>query len=219
MKLPKGKGGFTLAELSISVGLMAAIAGSVLMVTSSTNDAIDTGMTGSELDALGRRAMDRIAGLLVASRRGSVLPAAPAAETPGSTTLVDFTRVNGFDGVNATWSNLNRIEFVYEDGELDDGLDNNGNGLADEGRVNWTRELGTGDQHTVTLCKWVAEVADGEVLDGFADENGNGLVDERGLAFSFDGERVTVLLTLSQVDADGRVHTRSFERTIAFRQS
>ena len=210
--------GFSLIELAVAMTLMGIVTGGIFMVVDSTGRAVRTGVTGGELDNLGRRTVDRVAELLMQSRRGSVLPAAPAAVRPTSTPQVVFPRVTGFNGTNAIWGNNERINFQYEAGELDDGLDNNGNGLIDEGRVVWTTNLGLPNQRAVTLCKWVGEFLDGEVFEGFVDENGNGLVDERGLCFEFDGDRVTIRLTLQRTDGNGAVIARTFVRTVAFRQ-
>ena len=46
-------------------------------------------------------------------------------------------------------------------GEIDDGLDNNGNGLVDEGQVVWITDLGLPGQRAVVLCNWVSEALDG----------------------------------------------------------
>ena len=80
-----------------------------------------------------------------------------------------------------------RFEFVYDPDEVDDGQDNNGNGLIDEGRIVWTRNVGAPDERSVVLCHQVREYLEGEVPNGL-DDNGNGLVDEKGLSFERNGE-------------------------------
>lgn len=212
------KAGFTLIELVIAVSLMAVVVGGVFMVFDSTESALQTGVTSGELTAQGRRAVDRMAELLSLSRRPSVLPAAPGGERPASTSRVDFPRVSDFDGVGAVWGNTERLSFEYAPGEVDDGVDNNGNGLIDEGRIVWVADLGLASERSVTLCSSVAEFFDGEVVDGFVDENGNGLVDERGLCFEFQDDMVTIRLSLQRDDGSGTVLIRNFERTVAFRQ-
>jgi len=56
----------------------------------------------------------------------------------------------------------------------------------------------------------------GETLDG-DDENDDGLIDERGFALDFDGNRVTVRLTLVTRDGKGHPLTSTVERSVAFR--
>ena len=212
------KAGMTLLEVAITLSLLGVVGTGIFMVLDSTSSAVETGVTSSELTAQGRRAMDRMTELLSQTRRASVLPAAPGAQAPASTRRIDFPRVVGFNAGVAAWSNTERLEFQYVPGEVDDGVDNNGNGLIDEGRVVWTTDLGLPTQRSVNLVSSVSEFFDGEFLDGFNDENGNGLVDERGLCFEFDGDLVRIRLSLQAGDGNGAVIVRTFVRAVAFRQ-
>ena len=107
------------------------------------------------------------------------------------------------------------LSFEYEIGELDDGLDNNGNGLIDEGRLVLTENAGlTNDRRVIT--RWVAELLEGELDDGL-DNNGNGLVDEPGFLVERIGESLIVRVTLQKRDAEGRLMTRTARTSVRLR--
>jgi hypothetical protein len=63
----------------------------------------------------------------------------------------------------------------------------------------------------------VAALLEGELANGL-DDNGNGLIDEPGLAFTVDGNDVTVLLTLEREVRGGRSIARTFTSTVRCRQ-
>jgi prepilin-type N-terminal cleavage/methylation domain-containing protein len=212
------RSGFTLVELTIALSLAGVVTAGMLMVYDSTNRAYQSTALATELDAGARRTLDRIGELLLASRRGSVVPAPPGAEAPFSTSQVDFQAATAFAGGAVLWGNTQRIEFQYSPSDPDDGIDNDNNGVVDDGRVVWTTNLGLPGQRSVVLSNWVSEYFAGETPDG-TDENGNGLIDERGLAFDFQGERVTIRLTLERVVNGGRRLTQTIQRTIAFRNT
>ena len=209
----KARLGFTVVELAISLTLLLIVSGVVLMATRANSQAFRTGSTVAALDALAERAVDEICERLLASSR---LQCDPQIETPFHTMQVDYQRAVDATGGVLTWGAPERLSFEYSQGELDDGVDNDGNGLIDEGRVVWTENPGLANEKSAILCNWVREYLEGETEDG-TDENGNFLLDERGLSFDFDGNRVTVRLTLECLDPQGFRITRTVQRTIAFR--
>jgi hypothetical protein len=110
------------------------------------------------------------------------------------------------------------IGFEYEPGEVDDGVDNDGDGLVDEGQVVLTRNAGSANATRAVLVKNVAELLQGEDLNG-ADDNGNGMEDEAGFCLQRDGEVVHIRLTLESVDDTGNVLRRTTETSIRMRNS
>jgi hypothetical protein len=132
----------------------------------------------------------------------------------GATTL-QFHVASGWAG-NTIWAPDESVFWELERGELDDGRDNNGNGLADEGVVVWVQNLVLPDERRVVLVSGVAEIAEGETFNGL-DDNGDGLIDEAGLSFSVEGDVVTVGLTLQTLDRDKRVLSRSARTAVAVR--
>ena len=125
-----------------------------------------------------------------------------------------ITDVSEFDGSIVTVPT--RIALEYQTGEVNDGVDNNGNGVADEGTLVLYRSWGLADQRRVVLCRWVGEYAAGETGNG-ADDNGNGLADERGLRFSRVGDVITISLSLERPDSNARALVRTVTTSIWLR--
>ena len=212
--LKNRRAGFTLIEAMITLTLVGVVLGSVVTIGVSGANAFRTGTVRNGIESNARRTLDQLTRELLTARRGSTnaLP-----ESPDWDNQLLFDR---FDGVSAADGSLSwmpmRIAFQYEDGEVDDGADNDGDGLIDEGEIVLTRDWGGANPVAVTLCRNVREFAEGETLDG-ADENGNQLVDERGFSLERDGDYLTIRLTVERFDADGRLMTSSQETSIWIR--
>lgn len=206
------RGGFTLVEMAIGMVLVSVISGLFFLTTESTSSAVSTGMAVAELDTTTLRTLERVCDGLKSASADMVDPQ-PA--TPWSGESVDYQRGRGADADgNLLWGPTERIALEYD--EADDDVDNDGDGLVDEGRLVWVENAGAAGERRVVLCQDVREYLEGETFDG-ADENENGLIDERGFALDFDGRSVTVRLSVQARDRRGQVLTGTVERTIAFR--
>ncbi len=217
MKGARTSRGFSLVELAISVALMGLVTGGMLMVFDSTNRAFQSATASIELSRAAHHTVDRLAELVSFSRRSSMTPAAPGAQSPFSTKQISFQTVDGFVGGIAAWSNTQRLEFQYSPFDPNDGVDNDHNGVVDDGMVVWTTDLGLPEERSVVLARNVRELQIREQQNG-ADDNGNGLIDESGLSFDFQGERLAIRLTLERV-LNRRRLTYSAERSITFRNN
>ena len=217
MRAGRGRRGFSLVELTIAIGLLGLVTGGVLMVFDSTNRAFQSANASIELSRTARRTVDRLTEIVAFARRSSVSPAAPGAQAPFSTRQIDFQTAEAFAGGAATWSNTQRLEFQSSPFDPDDGVDNDQNGVVDDGLVVWTTDLGLADERSVVLARGVRELQARETANG-ADDNANGLIDEPGLCFDFDGQRVVVRLTLERVLAGRRV-THTAVRSVTFRNN
>ena len=206
------RGGFTLVELAVAMVLLSVIGGLFFLTTETTSNATRTGVAVAELDARALRALDRVCESLKSSSGDLVTP---KAASPFSGTQLDFKRGLGADGAGkVVWGPLERFALVYD--EANDGVDNDGDGLVDEGKLVWTEKPGLAGSRSSVVCEGVREYLAGEKLDG-NDENGNGLIDERGFALVFDGNRVTVRLTLESRDGDGHPLSTTVQRSVVFR--
>ena len=206
------RAGFSLIELSVAVVLLSVVGGLFFMTTESTSSAVRTGVAVAELDSLTLRALDQVCDTLKTSSSDQSTPQSVA---PFSGTQVDFQRGLGADANGkVVWGAVER--FVLEYDEADNGVDDDGDGLVDEGRVEWIESPGTAAERRTVVCEGVREYLDGETFDG-DDENQNGLIDERGFALDFDGNRVTVRLTLVARDRAGHPLSSTAQRSIAFR--
>jgi hypothetical protein len=115
-----------------------------------------------------------------------------------------------------TWGDPRTVRFEYENGELDDGVDNNNNGLADEGVVVWIENAGQPDERRSVWASGVREYLAGETFNG-EDDNENGLSDEAGLSFAIDDDVLTIRLTLEDRGPSGVLITKSTETSVHVR--
>ncbi|HEX6882089.1 MAG TPA: hypothetical protein VF530_01850 [Planctomycetota bacterium] len=211
MRPREARRGSTLIELLVVLGLLGTVVGTLASMGSVNARLCATGVTHSSLEASARRALERLGRELVGARAGSLdtLAAVPLWQQE-----LDFDRMASMrpgDG-RITWS-ATRAEFRHEPGELDNGLDDDGDGLIDEGLVVLVLDAGGADEQELVLARGVRELAEGEQANGL-DDNGNGLVDERGLALARDGRDLRLYLTLEGLARDGMRVTRAIETTV-----
>ena len=206
------RGGFTLVEMAIGLVLVSVISGLFFLTTESTSSAVSTGVAAAELDTTTLRTLERVCDGLKSASTDMV---SPQAVVPWAGEWVDYQRGRGADaGGNLLWGPTERIALEYD--EADDDIDNDDDGLVDEGRLVWIESPGAAGERRTVLCHDVREYLEGETFDG-EDQNDNGLIDERGFALDFEGRRVTVRLTLQARDRRGQILTCTVQRTIAFR--
>ena len=120
------------------------------------------------------------------------------------------------DRAHIDWSNQHRLAFEYDTGEVDDGVDNDGDGLADEGNLVLRRNDGLANEVRIVLCRGVAELFEGELANGI-DDNGNGVVDEAGFNVHRVGDVLTIRLTVQDALGQGVILTRSLETSSRLR--
>jgi hypothetical protein len=204
------RGGYTLLELAITASLMTLLMGSLLLFGGSSTGAMSAETSQVELDAQLRRTVARMSKELMPSGMEAIVLDEVA---PGAGTGLTYRKSHGpVSGVNS-WGTPSRLAFAYELGEVDDGLDNNGNGLVDEGVLEWTMDAGLGEERRVILCHGVRELGEGEVENGL-DDDGDGLVDEPGLLLQRIDGVMHLSLTLERLDSSRRPIVRSLTTRI-----
>ena len=109
-----------------------------------------------------------------------------------------------------------RFALELAPGELDNGIDDNGNGLIDEGVLVRIENPGLANEQRSIFARGVSEYLEGETGDG-TDENGNGLVDEGGLSFSRSNGSLQIALSLERIGPDGELMVRTLETSVALR--
>ncbi len=207
--------GFTLIELSIATLLMAILLGVLAEALIGGSAAFQQGTGSAEIDARGQRLLDRIADELRTAQMASITPN-PLAPL-GSSTLT-FTRATGYAGGKVVSGPQETIRAVVDTGELDNGKDDNHNGLVDERRVELVPDL-TKPTRVIMLGNFVRRYAAGETPNG-KDDNGNGLVDEGGLSFVSDGvSTITIRLSIEVPGRGGRTTTRTFQTAVRIRNT
>ena len=202
-----------MTEVVIVATLMALVMTAVVSTGSSMNHAYSTAEAVSSGEARARRAIERVVDILEMVDRDSLTPRAMA---PLSNSTIDFIPGEGLAGSGVKWGNTGRIELRRNPADPDDGVDNDGNGIVDDGRVVWVRDLGLSTMKELVLCTQVSEFLEGEEPDGL-DQNENGLIDERGFCIEVDGNRLVVRLTVEIRGPQGMRVLRTLTRTIALR--
>jgi hypothetical protein len=172
----------------------------------------------SEVNARCGRALERVVAEVRGTGSGSFaqdLTTPPGLPPVWSRTL-DFSP--GADWVDdaVVWGDQRRLDLELGLGELDNGLDDDGDGLIDEHRLVLTLRPGQIDEARVVIVNDVAELLEGELWNG-ADDNGNGLVDERGFCVALDEAGLCLRLTIQRATPRGEVVVRTQTDTLFLR--
>lgn len=217
MQLQRKRGasraGFTVIEVVIVAALLVVLTGSVATVCLRGDQACTETSLQVALDTKTRRTLDRIVAELTCAGAGTLVPN-PTSQF-GTDTL-RFQTANDFAVGAVVWGTPSRIGFEYMSGEVNDGVDNNRNGLIDEGRVVLTLNVGAGNEQRVILCENVSEYLQGEKSNG-ADDNGNGVIDEHGFSIQRVGNALNVRLSLEDTLPGQSPHIRTLETSVSLR--
>jgi hypothetical protein len=181
-------------EVVISITIFAGTVLGLLSVLDRLQGASNDAARLADMRVRARSALDRIVRELGDSGL-SVISPQPVA--PLGASSLTYQRAQGYESGNIVWGPQARIEWRLEPGEIDDGRDNDGDGLIDEGEIVWTERPDTPDAHSVVWCTGVAKLAEGESANLF-DDNGDGLIDEPGLSFQIADNVLAVRLTLER---------------------
>ena len=215
---PRARAGHTLLELALGVALAAVAAVSVGYAAQRGLALYEAQTAGAALDGRAARAINRVAQELFGAMGTSLQP--PLETPPGAPAVwspaLAFEHAIGWSGGAPLSGGQLRVEWELVPGELDNGLDDNGDGMIDEGRVVLTRDALGPDPDRIVLVRSVPEYLEGELPNGL-DDNGNGLIDERGLCFVRDGDVLTVRLSVQMTGSDGRTLVRTMEDSHALR--
>ena len=206
--------GLTMVEVLIVALIVSMLIGAIGLTVRQGSGAYMQGVSSAEVEGSTRRLVERVARELIDVDRSTLVLAAPGP----APTSVQYRRCEGFEDGELVLGPLRRLRLVMQPGEIDNGVDDNHNGLVDECRVELSPDvLGEPDQ-LVGWGGYVREYLEGEVRNNL-DDNGNGLVDERGLCLTYDPLRalITVRATLERLDALGRPLTRTIETAVQVR--
>jgi len=215
--MPKAsRRGFTLIEVMISTLLLATVMSAVVMMSKRNHDAYRQNTQQARIEQALQRGLMRAA-VELRDSTATTLPAALAGNFGSSDFL--FESAPDVNGGNLTFTSFGRLAFEYDNAEADDGVDNDGDGLIDEGLLVLWRDAGAGGANRrLVLAKNVAELLDGEAPNA-ADDNGNGLVDEPGFVASVVGDVVTLRLTIEESTPGGGTISRSAESSVRLRNT
>lgn len=212
--------GAGLLEVVVAATLTMLVLGAVVQSTDRGLGAFRQGSANNEIEVRAARAMSRLVRELLGSSSGIVQPnltTPPGAATVWSSVL-DYRIGESYADGAVVWSEPRRLAWELAPGETDNDLDDDGDGLADQGALVLVLDAGAPEEQRVVLVNGVREWFEGESANGL-DDNGNGLVDERGLAFALAGDVLTIRLSLERRGPDGRTIVRSQQTSIRLRNS
>ena len=204
--------GMTLVEVVLGLTLFCAFASSAYLALQTSSSSYRTETAAAHLDFLAQKALDDVSDHLRAADFASITP--PPTLAPNSTATIDFQGSRGFVDGAVEWGPVERLTFESDPSDPDDGLDNDGDGLIDEGRLAWIEDPDGVASRRAVLCSQVSAALEGEVLDNGVDDNGNGLIDEDGLSFVIDGDNVTIRLTLERPEVGGHLVSQTVEAVV-----
>lgn len=215
MRRGSSRSGFTLLEALVSTCILTILLGGIVMASQRGLALFQTSSVNAEINARAGRAIDRVMRELLSSGIGTLQPdltTPPGNPTVWSETL-DYQAADDWVGGVVVWGTPRQLSLEYAEGELDNGIDDNGDGLVDEGALVLIEDPGGPGEKRVVLVNGVSELLEGEVQNA-SDDNGNGLEDERGFCVDLAGGFLTVRLSIERLGADGAVLVRTQQDSI-----
>ena len=209
------RSGVTLLEVVLASALLAAVLGAALMVVQRGKSAMAEGHLHARAEARAHRALQRV----MAELRGAGIDALVPALNPNgitSSATLTFDPIIGVSGAAPVWGSPIRIARVPAPEDPNDGRDNDGDGVVDEGVLMLTRDLGGPSEASFLICSQVRELAEGELPNG-SDDNGNGLADEAGFSIQRIGTMLTVRLTVEEAGEGGETGLATVSSSITLR--
>ena len=189
--------GFTLVEMLVGAALSVVLVLGIFSALDSGGRFVERGVRIAEVESHARRLLERMTRELESSGVGTFVPGGSL--VTGSSDLT-FQRNQGYVAGAIVWGAQARIASVLDPAETDNGLDDDGDGLVDEGRLTYWPDVAGGP---VAWANGVAEFLEGEVGGNGLDDNGNGLTDEPGLCFTLVGRVLTLRITIERAGVGG----------------
>lgn len=209
----RARGGFTLIEVLLSVAILGSLLGTVFLVQHQGQNAARASSAELLASLRASRVIDRVV------RELQCMGGDAATPSPTSSLGTDVLTFQVSQGVTAgavAWSSSRRLELLMAPNELDNGLDDDGDGMIDERALLLTYDVGTGGERRTTLCDSIPELAPGETVNAL-DDNGNGVADERGFNLHRTGDVLEVRVTVQGQGPEGSVVSASVETSIRVR--
>lgn len=207
------RGGFTLVEVAVSSVLFAVILLATMGATLSAQHEFDDAQARERVTNRTQRAIETVRDAFVDA---GLTGMTPLPTPPLGSDRLTFRTPTGLAAGAVTWGAPTTVRFENSPDDPDNNLDDDGDGLVDEGRVVLVREVGTANESQVVLATDVPERMPGETANN-VDDNGNGLVDETGLAFSLEGNVLTIFLATAGRAEAGHVLVNVQQTSVSIR--
>ncbi len=210
--------GFTVFETLLSLILLVGVLAGTAMIVRRGFALFHTSSASGDINARGTRALDRVARELRGAGIGTIQQdlVTPAGMDKFWSPQLDYRLALDWAAGAVVWSPDKRLVLELETGEVANDIDDNGNGLVDEGKLVLLENPGLATERRVVLANGVSELLEGELPNG-VDDNGNEIVDEAGLCFDREGNVLTVRLSLERVGPNGDVLVRTQRDSIIIR--
>jgi prepilin-type N-terminal cleavage/methylation domain-containing protein len=205
--------GFTLVELLIGATLFSGLLLVAGMATDRTVSKFRQSRAAQEVSARAVRMLQHVSSEFAFARRGNL---DPVPDTDFGSSTLTYQRCEGAVVDTPVWSSPRTLRWELEAGELLDDVDNNQNGLIDEGMLVWIENLGLVNEQRVVWGHGLARFQPGEEFNG-DDDNENGLLDEQGLSFSLAGDVLTIRVAVQGLGPDKNVITRTAQTSVLIR--
>lgn len=185
-RISRARAGFTLVEVIAALAIAGLVIANVAMVSKTGSNAARSGVLQASLDDELGLTLDRITLALMGTSEDEVIgpPMAPAYSD-----YVHYTKTLGFEDGEPIISDPESIEWEAAEGV--------------SGNVVWAVNSFEGGEKHVTWSRAVPVDYLAEIGHNGEDDNNNGLFDEHGLAFTKEGDRVDIYLTVEKVDENG----------------
>ena len=210
---PGSQSGMTLVEVVVATVAFMTVLASILGALETGAQTVEVTTVPNDLDRKAQRVVRRMANELMLAGSGTLLP---VPQPPLGSSSLSFQRTQGWSGGAMAWGPVTSIGVEDDPQDPPDGLDNDGDGVIDEMRLMWRRDVGGPAEISEVWVEDVRRWMSGETPNG-QDDNGNGLVDEAGMSFALEDSVLVIRLCLERRGLDQRTVTRTVEHALRLR--
>jgi len=203
-----------MVEAVLGLALLALVSTTAIVASSTGLGAFESARLNSTAEARLHRALGRVSRELMPAGWDMVGPLNLDDEFGSS--FLTFQQAVDYQAGAIVWGPVQRLALELEPGEVDDGVDNDGDGVVDERQLVLTLDEGGLGERRVVLCRSVREFLEGEE-DNDADDNGNLITDEMGFNAHRDGDVLTLRLSVEEASPKLGTVVRSLTTSVRLR--
>jgi len=210
------KAGFSLVEITLGIAVMGMVLGALAQIGVTTSGAFKTSASQLDMEIRARQSITRVLQELTGVIADTMEDDDPV--NPAGASRFRFRTAVGRDANgDPIPGEFQRLEWQRDPAENDNGVDDDGDGLIDEGRLLLTRDAELGNATPVIICRNVAEFVQGEVPNG-VDDNGNDITDEPGFVVRREGALLSIWLTVEEIEPQtGQLIQRTTQTAVRLR--
>ncbi|MDG1049905.1 MAG: prepilin-type N-terminal cleavage/methylation domain-containing protein [Planctomycetota bacterium] len=187
MRVQHRRAGYTLVEVLIAIAILVLLSVNIAMLLRAGRAAAVTGTLNARMSNELNQTVDRISLALMGADAAAL--DGPQLK-PLSSEYVRFQACLGVEASGVIHGPLEEIQWHPTSG--------------DSGRILWRENPSSEEERRVVWSTAVPSSYMHEIPDNGLDDNGNAIDDEAGLAFTMDGPRVDIHVTIERLGHDGR---------------